>query len=151
MASLIGNGGTNTTTLTFASVLQFYANNPGNTEVNPADNQFSADIGTINNLIRDDKAYIFPSATGQAGTGVIVPAIPVAQVSTTGGPQAGLLSGGLSQAGILMIPNRGTLKVLPGDVVMIGPTGWPVLLSRVEAVYGKANSFWTFSAAANIN
>ena len=143
MASAVGSAGTNTTTLTLTQAMQFYVNNPGLTGVNPADNQFTADIGTMNNAILDDKAYIFPAFTGQAGSQVIAPAIPVSQAT------AGLLSGGLSQAGLLAIPNRGTLKVLPGDVVVIGKTGWPMLLSRVEAVYGAANSFWTFSVAVN--
>jgi hypothetical protein len=32
--------------------------------------------------------------------------------------------------GLLTIPNRGTLKILPGDYVMVdATTGWPILLS----------------------
>ena len=144
MATAVGSAGTNSTTTFLNSALQFYANNPGLTGVNPADNQFSADVGTINNLIRDDRAYVFPAFTGQAGSQVI-PALTLPLSQAT----AGLLSGGLSHAGVLHIPNRGMLKVLPGDVVVIGATGWPMLLSRVEAVYGAANAKWTFSVAVN--
>jgi hypothetical protein len=33
-------------------------------------------------------------------------------------------------SGLLSIPNRGTLKVLPGDYVMVdATTGWPILVS----------------------
>ncbi len=32
--------------------------------------------------------------------------------------------------GLLSIPNRGTLKILPGDYLMVdATTGWPILLS----------------------
>lgn len=32
--------------------------------------------------------------------------------------------------GLLSIPNRGTLKILPGDYVMVdSTTGWPILVS----------------------
>jgi protein involved in polysaccharide export with SLBB domain len=97
--------------------------------------------------MRDDKAYIFPAYSGQANSNVIVPAIPVAQGGTAGAVAAGLLSGGFTTSGLLQIPNRGNLRVLPGDVVMIGITGWPILLSRAEAVYGQANSIWSSSVA----
>lgn len=140
MATGVGTAGTNgTTSLPYA--FQFYCLNDTSGS-NPGANQFTADVGSINNRIRDDKAYLFPAYTGQAGSNVIVPAIPVAQDNT-----AGLLSGGFATSGLLQIPNRGNLRVFPGDVVVIGITGWPILLSRVEAVYGQANSIWSSSVA----
>ncbi len=43
----------------------------------------------------------------------------------------------------LMIPGRGYIKVLPGDVVAIDNTGWPILLSGETIAY--AGSQWTFT------
>ena len=37
--------------------------------------------------------------------------------------------GAFQNNGILYIPNRGVLKVLPGDWVAYGSTGFPILLS----------------------
>ena len=145
MATGVGTAGTHgTTSLPYA--FQFYCLND-TSGVNPGANQFTADVGSINNRMRDDKAYIFPEYSGQANSNVIVPAIPVAQGGTAGAVAAGLLSGGFTTSGLLQIPNRGNLRVLPGDVVMIGITGWPILLSRAEAVYGQANSIWSSSVA----
>jgi hypothetical protein len=47
------------------------------------------------------------------------------------------LSGNGSQ---LYVPNRGILKVLPGDVVAIDNTGWPILVSGTSLGYG--GSMW---------
>ncbi len=46
----------------------------------------------------------------------------------------------LSANGQLLIPNRGLLKVLPGDYVFIDNTGWPILLSGATA--GYAGTQW---------
>lgn len=47
------------------------------------------------------------------------------------------MSGNGSQ---LYVPNRGVLKVLPGDIVAIDNTGWPILVSG--AAIGYAGSQW---------
>ena len=49
--------------------------------------------------------------------------------------------GAFSSVDILYIPNRGILKVLPGDYVAIDNKGWPVLISA----YSIANGAWTHS------
>ena len=50
--------------------------------------------------------------------------------------------GGFTREGVLVIPGRGTLKVLPGDYVAIDPaTGWPILLSAEAA----AGASWVHS------
>lgn len=50
--------------------------------------------------------------------------------------------GGFVREGVLVIPGRGTLKVLPGDFVAIDPaTGWPILLSPEAA----AGASWVHS------
>lgn len=45
-----------------------------------------------------------------------------------------------SQKGILYIPNRGVLKILPGDYVAIDTAGWPILVSARSAATGAS---WT--------
>jgi len=44
--------------------------------------------------------------------------------------------GAFVQAGLLYVPNRGVLRVLPGDYVAVDPTagiGWPILVSAEAA------------------
>lgn len=43
--------------------------------------------------------------------------------------------------GILTIPNRGQLKLLPGDVIAVDRSGWPILIGS----YALANGNWTHS------
>jgi hypothetical protein len=45
--------------------------------------------------------------------------------------------------GHLVIPGRGVLRVLPGDVIAVDNTGWPILVSA--ASIGYAGSLWTFT------
>jgi hypothetical protein len=45
--------------------------------------------------------------------------------------------------GFLSIPGRGIVKVLPGDVIAVDNTGWPILVSA--ASIGYAGSLWTFT------
>lgn len=40
------------------------------------------------------------------------------------------MKGTINREGQLVIPNRGVLKVLPGDVIAVDPSGWPFLLSQ---------------------
>lgn len=71
-----------------------------------------ADIGSIAALILDD-------------LNVAHPQIP----------------GSFSLMGLLYVPNRGVLKVLPGDYVGVDPNGWPILVSKNSI----AGSGWTHS------
>ena len=41
--------------------------------------------------------------------------------------------------GLLFVPNRGVLKVFPGDFVGVDSRGWPILISKDTA----ANGPWT--------
>lgn len=48
----------------------------------------------------------------------------------------------------LFIPNRGVLKILPGDWIAVDANGWPILLSANSVVGGTAPSAttsWTHS------
>jgi len=50
--------------------------------------------------------------------------------------------GAFAQNGLLFVPNRGVLKVLPGDYVGVDETtGWPILVSA----YAIASGPWTHS------
>jgi hypothetical protein len=44
---------------------------------------------------------------------------------------------------ILTIPNRGRLNVLPGDIVAVDASGWPILVSA--AAIGYAGTNWTLT------
>lgn len=49
--------------------------------------------------------------------------------------------GAFSYNGLLYVPNRGYLKILPGDWVGVDANGWPVLVSA----YSIATGGWTHS------
>jgi hypothetical protein len=49
--------------------------------------------------------------------------------------------GAFMKDGLLYYPNRGVLKVLPGDYVGVDANGWPVLVSK----YSIATGGWTHS------
>lgn len=50
------------------------------------------------------------------------------------------MAGAFNREGQLVIPNRGVLKVLPGDVIAVDPSGWPFLLSQQAIDY--AGTCW---------
>jgi|SRR6516162_3758116 len=77
--------------------------------------RLDADIATIQQLIKDDQNPAQPINTSM---------------------------GGWSRAGVLYVPNRGSLKLLPGDIVGVDGTGWPILLSRRAAASAAA---WTLT------
>jgi len=49
--------------------------------------------------------------------------------------------GAFMQNGILYVPNRGLLRVLPGDYVGVDANGWPILVSKFSIATGG----WTKS------
>jgi hypothetical protein len=50
---------------------------------------------------------------------------------------------GIDKGGLLTVPNRGVLKVLPGDIVAIDSSGFPILVSGNSV--GYAGSDWTLT------
>jgi hypothetical protein len=50
--------------------------------------------------------------------------------------------GGFSRNGMLYVPNRGFLKVFPGDLVLVDPQGWPILVAARSIQLGP----WTTTA-----
>ena len=86
-----------------------------------------ADIATINNMIFDDRQNVYPNNP----TGPLNVIAAAAQVNGFSFAHTGLLS----------IPNRGVLRMQPGDYVMIDAvSGWPILVSRTAI--GVAGSVW---------
>jgi hypothetical protein len=76
-----------------------------------------------------------------ADVATIAQAILDDQYGLNAGVPARVVPGAFSQQGLLFIPNRGLVKVLPGDVVMVDPaSGWPVLVSA-KAI-SVAGSVW---------
>jgi hypothetical protein len=72
----------------------------------------AADVASITNGIKDDQVNGLP-----------------------------IFPGAFSSTGLLYIPNRGVLKVLPEDYVGFDNRGWPILVSK----YSIANANWTHS------
>lgn len=48
-----------------------------------------------------------------------------------------------ARGGLLTIPNRGIIQVLPGDYVAIDNNGWPILVSGDTIAYGS--TLWVHS------
>jgi hypothetical protein len=89
----------------------------------------AADIATIQNAIYDDRVNVAPNLYTAA-----LNTIPTAAQNPLGGA--------FSQQGLLYVPNRGILKCLPGDYVMVDTvSGWPILVSRTAI--GIAGTVWT--------
>ncbi len=81
------------------------------------------------------------SLTALAMSGAMVPADMASVAQGVKNDQVNGLPiwpGAWSQNGLLHVPNRGVLKVLPGDYVAIDNEGWPILVSA----YSIANGHW---------
>jgi hypothetical protein len=90
----------------------------------------AADIAAIANAILDDRS----PDSGQPAN-----AAPSAKP---------IWRGAFSLTGLLYIPNRGVLQVLPGDWVGVDANGWPILLSANAIAGGttpSAATSWTHS------
>jgi hypothetical protein len=74
----------------------------------------TADVATLANDIKDDLNVAHPQIPG---------------------------SFNVTEGGQLFIPNRGVLRILPGDWVGVDANGWPILVSK----YSIATGGWTHS------
>lgn len=84
------------------------------------------------------------SLTSLIGSGFMLPA-DIASIANAikddlinGNP---IYPGAYSQMDLLYVPNRGILKVLPGDYVGVDNKGWPILVSANSIATGA----WTHS------
>lgn len=105
----IGTGGTTATTTLTALRHPGSFIRPDGTVYPPSGGpptgvETDADIATVNQAIKDDQNFNQPSPGG-------------------GGMW------GYSRNGVLYVPNRGFLRVLAGDCVMVDSNGWPILVS----------------------
>lgn len=82
--------------------------------------QQSQDIAAICALIKDDTPLLWP--IGNAGTANAQNATQIAAFQN-------LMPTALNTQGQLYIPNRGVLKVFPGDWIGVDGNGWPILVS----------------------
>lgn len=79
-----------------------------------------ADFAAVNALILDDLPNLWP--VGNVGTATGQNAVQLAAKHT-------LVSTAFGNQGTLYIPNRGWLKMFPGDWVAVDAFGWPILIS----------------------
>ena len=114
----IGTGGTNAAT-TLTALRHAGSFNPPGGQAVASFVEVDADIATINQAIKDD----FLPAT--APVTAFAPSL-----------------GGYSRQGQLYVPNRGWLKVFPGDAIMVDSQGWPILVSLRSILTGP----WTTTA-----
>lgn len=90
----------------------------------------AADIAAIAAAILDDRS------------------VDSGQPATSAPSAKPVFPGAFSQSGLLTIPNRGILQVLPGDWVGVDANGWPILVSANAIAGGTAPSAvtsWTHS------
>jgi hypothetical protein len=111
----IGTAGTNaTTSLTACFFPGSYIGPSGTVQ---SFTETDADMATINQAIKDDQNINLPAPGGG--------------------------NWGWSRNGQLYVPNRGWLKILPGDLVCVdATTGWPILVSARAVAAGP----WTKTA-----
>jgi hypothetical protein len=97
-----------------------------------------SDIAAVQQAIADDTPLAFSNA-GQLGN-----ALP-----TNTPINVYLGAGAFSNNGLLIVPNRGVLKVWPGDWVGVDAYGWPILVSgrSIVGVTGGPAVSWTHSGA----
>lgn len=92
------------------------------------------DFGAINALIRDDEPQLF--TVNNPGTAAGGNAVQAAAFHA-------LIPNSLGREGLLHVPNRGVLKVYPGDWIAVDASGWPILVAG-NAVAGTITD-WTHS------
>lgn len=112
----IGTGGTNAATSLVAIKQPGSFTLIGGTVISITETD--ADIATVNQDIKDDQNFNMPAPGGSS-------------------------MWGWSRNGVLYVPNRGMLRCLPGDAIMVdAATGWPILVSARALASGP----WTTTA-----
>ena len=80
----------------------------------------ATDFAAIAALILDDAPYLWP--VGNAGTANAQNATQIAAAHNR-------MPTAYARNGLLYVPNRGVLQVMPGDWVGVDGFGWPILVS----------------------
>ena len=99
-----------------------------------------ADVATIMQAILDD-GMVFPAGGSNPGNISPLSVQPRHQAGSSTGPYPGAYQ----INGLLIIPNRGVLRVLPGDWVGVDANGWPILVSAAAIAGTYASTSWTHS------
>ncbi len=94
----------------------------------------ATDFAAIAALILDDVPLLYLS--GNAGTATN-------QNTTQQAARQNLMATAYARNGLLFVPNRGVLKVLPGDWVGVDGFGWPILVSGRSI--GTSTASWAHS------
>lgn len=94
----------------------------------------AADFAAMNALILDDVPLLYLS--GNAGTSTN-------QNTTQQGAKQNLMPTAFVREGQLFIPNRGVLKLFPGDWIGVDGFGWPILVSGRSI--GTSTASWAHS------
>ena len=86
-------------------------------------------VGTnANNSLTYGIKFLPGYGSGMAGTDIAAIALQIKDDLNVAHP---IYPNAFSSNGLLYVPNRGVLTVLPGDYVAVDPTtGWPILLSK---------------------
>lgn len=93
----------------------------------------SQEFAAICALIKDDAPLLWP--VGNAGTAQ-------GQNATQQSAAHNLIPTALNQ-GQLYIPNRGYLKLFPGDWIAVDASGWPILVSGMAIQNNNPGTSWT--------
>lgn len=84
---------------------------------------------------------VYPGAGGNGGMVQADVATFAADVLDDQNVAHPIWPGAFDNNGLLFVPNRGFLKLLPGDYVAVDSTGWPILISANAISSGP----WTHS------
>lgn len=72
--------------------------------------------------------------SGMAAADIATVALAIKNDQVNGQP---VFPNAFSSNGLLYVPNRGYLQMLPGDYVAVDPTtGWPILVSKLAIASG---------------
>lgn len=88
----------------------------------------TTDFATLQQLILDDQSK------------------PMGQPANAAPAAKPVWPGAFTRDGLLYVPNRGVLKVFPGDMIGVDANGWPILLSANSIAGGSspsASTSWT--------
>lgn len=104
--------------------------------------------GTFGQIQKGQWAY-GPGIPGGAqvvstsGTSVVLSTNCTASATVTVFFLGSRLPDSFSKNNLLYVPNRGVLKIHPGDAVAVDASGWPILVSNEALAYN--GSSWTFT------
>lgn len=91
-------------------------------------------LGTTGHTSLTAIKYLPGYGSGMAAADIATIALAIKNDMVNGNP---VYPQAFSANGLLYIPNRGFLQMLPGDYVGVDETGWPILVSK-NAIAGTS-------------